>query len=432
MMTRIHSAVATVLIVFGGVVVYGQVDRANLNGTVADSTRAVVPGARVEVVSRETGLKRAVETGAGGVYSITGLPIGTYDLTISRDGFRDLEMKGIQLLVGETRTVDVELQLRTVSEEVQVLGTTAPLETTNSRVGAVLEHEQLENIPLNGRNWATLEALAPGAVNAGAGGQRDIRFVGRGRDDNNFTFDGIDATGVQEQSQKADARLNISLESIAEFRVESAVYTAESGASGGAQVNAVSKSGTNILHGATFEFFRDNALDARSPFHPSKTPPFRMNQFGANLGGPIARNRAFFFVNYEAIRQSLTQTVIGFVPNASFRTRTLATSPALKSILDGWPIGQTSIDANTDLYQASSVNVVRENSITARVDHNFTDRTSTFARYNVDDASIVRPFDQIGSRDTESIRPSNFVVQVMHIFSDRVLNEGKFGVNRSR
>jgi hypothetical protein len=130
-------------------------------------------------------------------------------------------MRGIQLFVGQTRTVDAELQVGAVSEELQVQATVAPLETSNARVGTVLEHQQLEDIPINGRNWATLETLAPGAVNSGGGGQRDIRFVGRGRDDNNFTFDGIDATGVQEQSQKADARLNISLESIAEFRVES-------------------------------------------------------------------------------------------------------------------------------------------------------------------------------------------------------------------
>src|SRR6266581_3788593 len=255
MVTRNHFGLATVLALCSGVVVYGQIDRANLNGTVTDSTRAVVPDARVEVVSRETGLKRMVGTGPGGVYSIAGLPIGTYDLTISRDGFRNFDVKGIQLLVGQTRTVDAELQLATVSEELQVQATTAPLETSNSRVGAVLEHQQLENIPINGRNWATLEALAPGAINSGSGGQRDIRFVGRGRDDNNFTFDGIDATGV-------------------------------------AQVTAVSKTGTNSFHGAGFEFFRDSAMDSRSPFDPAQIPSFRMNQFGANLGGPIARNRA--------------------------------------------------------------------------------------------------------------------------------------------
>src|SRR5438552_15019309 len=109
--------------------------------------------------------------------------------------------------------------------------------------------------------------LASGDINSGNGGKQDIRFVGRGRDDNNFTFDGIDATGVQEQSQKADARLNISLDSIAEFRVSAAVYTAESGASGGAQINAVSKTGTNNFHGAVFEFFRNNVCDPRSPFN---------------------------------------------------------------------------------------------------------------------------------------------------------------------
>ncbi|PYQ21228.1 MAG: hypothetical protein DMF81_16045 [Acidobacteria bacterium] len=430
MMTRTAFALATILVLSSSVG-YGQVDRANLNGTVTDSSGAVAAGARVELVSRETGLKRVVETGRTGVYSITGLPIGTYDLRISRAGFRTFEVNGIQLFVGQTRTVNAELQVGSVSEELQVLDTAAPLETSNARVGAVLEHRQLSDIPVNGRNWATLEILAPGAVNSGAGGQRDIRFFGRGRDDNNFTFDGIDATGVQEQSQKADARLNISLEAIAEFRVESAVYTAESGSSGGAQVNAVSKSGTNNFHGAVFEFLRDSAFDSRSPFDPAKIPPFRMNQFGANLGGPIARNRTFFFVSYEAIRQRLAQTITGFVPSAPFRARVLATSPALRPILDGWPIGQSPVDSNTDLYKASGVNSVHEDSVTARVDHSFSDQTSMFVRYNFDNAVIEKPFDAIGSRDKLSIRPSNLVVQLMHMFSGRAVNEAKFGMNRS-
>jgi hypothetical protein len=430
-MTRTDFALATVLVLCSGVVVYGQVDRANLNGTVTDSSRAAAAGAHVEVVSRETGLKRAAETGSTGVYIIAGLPIGTYDLKISRAGFRIFELSGIQLFVGQTRTVDAELQVGALSEEVQVQDTAAPLETSNARVGAVLEHQQLSDIPVNGRNWVTLEILAPGAVNSGSGGQQDIRFFGRGRDDNNFTFDGIDATGVQEQSQKADARLNISLEAIAEFRVESAVYSAESGSSGGAQVNAVSKTGTNNFHGAVFEFFRDNAFDARSPFDPAKTPPFRMNQFGANLGGPIVHDRTFFFVSYEGIRQKLTQTVTGFVPSAPFRARVLATSPALKPIVDGWPVGQTPVDADTDLYQAPGVNSVREDSITARLDHKFSDHTSAFVRYNFDNAVIEKPFDAIGGRDKLSIRPSNLVVQLMHIFSSQAVNEAKFGMNRS-
>ena len=431
MVTRNELALAVVLILCAAGVAYGQVDRANLNGTVTDSSRAMLADAHVELVSHDSGLKRVVTTGATGTYSITGIPIGTYDLTISRTGFRTFEVKGIQLVVGQTRTVDAELQVGAVSEEVQVDATVAPLETTNARVGAVLEHQQLDEIPVNGRNWATLEILAPGAINSGRGGQQDIRFFGRGRDDNNFTFDGIDATGVQEQSQKADARLNISLESIAEFRVESAVYTAESGSSGGAQVNAVSKSGTNTFHGAGFDFFRDSMFDSRSPFDPPEILPFRMNQFGVSLGGPIARNRTFFFVNYEAIRQTQTETIVGFVPNASFRGAAVAVSPALKPIVDAWPQGQTPVDDITDLYKAPGINSVREDSVTGRFDHSLSDRTSMFVRYNIDDVSIDKPFDPVGARDTEKIRPSNLAVQLMHIFSVQAVNETKFGINRS-
>ena len=414
-------------------VVYGQVDRAGLNGTVTDATGALVTNAHVEVVSRDTDFTRAAETGPAGVYSITELPIGTYDLRISKAGFRTLDVKGIQLFVGQIRTLDAQLQVGGVSQEVVVQSSAAALETNNANVAGVLEHQQLSDIPVNGRNWATLEMLAPGAINSGNGGQQSIRFMGRGRDDNNFTFDGIDATGVQEQSQKADARLNISLEAIAEFRVDSAVYTAESGGSGGAQVSAVSKSGTNQLHGAAYEFLRNSAVDARSPFDPPQIPPFRMNQFGASLGGPILKNRTFFFVNYEGIRQSLTNTQIAFVPNAAFRAQVLATSPALKPLLDGWPTGQTPVINNsiTDQYTSAGVNSVREDSGTVRLDHRFTDRTTMYVRYNIDDALIHRPFDNVGAIETEPIRPSNLAVQLTHIFSPNILNEVKAGMNRS-
>src|SRR5437762_6563448 len=373
---KLHRKLLVLLLALVTYPVAAQVDRATLTGTVTDSTGSVIVGARVEAVATSTALRRETVTGVNGAYELPGLPIGSYTVTISKAGFKVTQYTNVELSVGQSRTLDPQMEVSEMTSHVEIVETAAALNRSSAEVGEVIQSQQVRNIPLNGRNWASLGILAPGAINASDGSQRNIRFVGRGRDDNNFTFDGIDATGVQEQSQKADARLNISLDSIAEFRVESAVYTAESGSSGGAQVNAVSKTGTNSCHGAGFEFFRHNVFDARSPFDPSKIPPFRMNQFGANLGGPIARNRAFFFVNYEAIRQSLTQTVIGFVPNASFRTRALATSPALKSILDGWPIGQTSIDANTDLYQTSSVNSVRENSVTGRVDYSLTDHTS--------------------------------------------------------
>jgi hypothetical protein len=411
--------------------VYGQVDRSNLNGTVTDPSGALIANAKVQVVSRETGLTREVYTGPTGVYNITGLPIGTYDLTISRDGFNTPTVKEIQLFVGQTRTVDAKLEVGATATHIDVQAQAEALEQSNAQIGAVIESSQLSNIPVNGRNWATLMTLAPGAINVGGGDQRSIRFVGRARDDNNYTFDGIDASGVQEAPQKADARLNISLESIAEFRVNSSVYTAESGGAGGGQINAVSKTGTNELHGGVFEFLRNDALDARSSFDGPQIPPFRMNQFGGSLGGPVVKNRSFFFVSYEGIRQTLTQSLIGFVPNAAYRASVAATSPALKPFLNGWPTGQIPVDSITDQYNSTGVNSVREDSGTVRFDHKFTDKTTMFARYNIDDAFIDKPYDAVGGRDTTAIRPSNLVLQLMHVFSPTVINEAKVGMNRS-
>ena len=413
------------------VLVFGQVDRADLNGTVTDTSGSLVPGARVELASPSTGLTRDVVTGPSGVYSIPGIPIGTYDLKISKDGFRTFGMKNVQLFVGQSRTVDAKLELGTIGTHVEVQAQAAALETSNAQVGGVLEHQQLDSIPLNGRNWATLEMFTPGAINTGGGGQRDIRFAGHGLDDANYTFDGIDATGVQEQSQKADARLNISLESIAEFRVNSQNYTADSGSSGGGQVNAVSKTGTNNWHGGAFEYFRNNALDARSPFDPSQIPPFRMNQFGGSLGGPIKKNKTFFFVTYEAIRQSLSNTQIAFVPNAAYRAQVLAASTQLKPFLDAYPMGQTPVDSITDQYTSTGVNSTREDSGTVRVDHRFNDNNTLFVRYNIDDALKADPIDNIGGIETEPIRPSNFVISLTRVHSARMVNEAKFGVNRS-
>lgn len=150
-------------------------------------------------------------------------------------------------------------------------------------VGTVIGSSHMREIPLNGRHWASLMALAPGAINTGDGSQQTIRFVGRARDDNNWTFDGLDATGVKDPRQEAALRLVISTDTIAEFRVNSTMYSAESGNGAGGQVNLVSRSGTNEFHGSLFEFFRNDHMDSRNPFDTVKQP-FRLNQFGGNAG----------------------------------------------------------------------------------------------------------------------------------------------------
>ena len=179
-----------------------------------------------------------------------------------------------------------------------------------------------------------------------------MRFAGRGRDDNNFTYDGIDATNVINQAQQPYVRLAIPLGTIQEFRVDPLLATAEEGATGGGQLAVTSTSGTNAFHGSVFEFFRNDVFDARQPIdnlNPVQ-PPFRLNQFGGTFGGPITKDKTFFFVSYEGYRQRLGQTLPGFVPNDALRAEILATSPALAPIVNGFPHGQTPLDANTDTF----------------------------------------------------------------------------------
>ena len=252
--------------------VAAQVDYASLNGTVLDPSRAVVQGARVVAVSSDTGFRREITTSAGGSYQISGLGVGTYTVTISREGFRAAEFKNVELSVGQPRTIDANLQVGSLAESVEVTASLETLNRTSAEVGGLIEAEQIKEIPVSGRNWASLMMLAPGAVNYSDGSQRNIRFNGHSIDDANYTFDGIDNNGVQEQTQKAETRLNIALDSIAEFRVSTAVYTAETGSAGGAQISVVSKSGSNDYHGSAFYAVRNDHLDARSPFGRVSTP----------------------------------------------------------------------------------------------------------------------------------------------------------------
>src|ERR1051326_5226505 len=217
-----------------------QLDRATLTGTVADSSGAVIPGATVQIVSNETGLRREVQTGSNGTYVFSLLPIGAYTVTVSQDGFRTALIKDVRLGVGDNRTLNVALELSTLQTNVTVESTLTPLESTSAVVGTVIGSQQMRDIPLNGRHWASLMALAPGAINTGEGNQQSIRFVGRARDDNNWTFDGLDATGVKDPRQESALRLVISTDTIAEFRVNSTLYSAESGSGAGGQVNIVS------------------------------------------------------------------------------------------------------------------------------------------------------------------------------------------------
>src|SRR5262245_57776371 len=296
---RLVSILSTIIMV--ALPLAAQVDQAAISGTVTDSSGAVIQGAKIELLSPATGLHREATTNANGIYHLPVLQIGNYKITIAKEGFKTVEYPNVELSVGQPRTIDVRLEIGTISSAVQVSATVETLNRSSAEVGGLIESEQIKQIPVSGRNWASLMLLAPGAINYGDGAQRAIRFSGHSLDDSNFTFDGVDTSGVQEQTQKADTRLNIALDAISEFRVSTGVYTAESGAAGGAQVNVVSKTGSNQYHGSTFYAVRNDALDARSPFDDPTTglPPFTLHQFGGSFCGAIKKDKAFFYANYE-------------------------------------------------------------------------------------------------------------------------------------
>ncbi|HTP89179.1 MAG TPA: TonB-dependent receptor [Bryobacteraceae bacterium] len=406
-------------------------DRTALSGTVTDSSGARVPEVKVELKSNATGLSRETLTGPTGLYEFPTLPIGSYNVTMSKSGFKPQEIESIDLVFGQVRTVDATLEVGATSDTVQVSATSEMVNRTSAEVGQVIESEQINEIPISGRNWASLMLLAPGAVNFGDGAQRAIQFNGHSLDDSNFTFDGVDTSGVQEQTQKADTRLNIALGAIAEFRVSDAVYTAESGDAGGAQVNVVSKSGTNEFHGSAFYAVRNDALDARSPFDGPTLPPFTLHQSGANFGGPVIRNKAFFFVNFEDLHQSLGQTFENFIPNDAFRAQVLAKSPQLKPILDAYPTGGTPVDDIANLYTKVATDTIREDAGMFRFDYLFSDNDTMYLRYNIDNAYIDNPQDALGTHNVIPHVPQNLVLQYQHSFSPTTYNEAKFGLNRA-
>jgi hypothetical protein len=420
----------TVLCGVLGCPAFAQVDRATLSGSITDSSGAVIAGAKIEVVSQETGLRREMLSTETGTYTFSQLPIGVYTVTVSQTGFRTVIVRDLRLGVGDNRALNLEMEVSSIETTVSVEDILTPLESTSPVIGTVIGSQQVREIPLNGRHWASLMMLAPGAINTGDGSQQTIRFVGRARDDNNWTFDGLDATGVKDPRQEAALRLVISTDAIAEFRVNSTLYSADQGNGAGGQVNIVSKSGTNEFHGSVFEFVRNDVFDARNPFDTSKQP-FRLNQFGGNIGGPIVRNRTFFFANYEGLRQRVSQTFRNEVPSAAFRAR--ATDPEIRRILDAYPLGnQTTANPEIDWIVSNVAQKWREDAGTLRIDHRFNDNNSIFGRYNIDDGTIVNPRTVVSGDRTESFfRPSNFVLQYQRIFTPTIVNEVKAGFNRS-
>jgi hypothetical protein len=415
--------------VFGGTC-FSQVDRGSLTGTILDPSRKVIPGALV-VWTNTSGEERQTRSTAKGVYELPDLPIGTGAVVFSAPGFRSARYEAIDLVPGRTRTLNPVLKVAASGEQITVTEPLALLDQSSATLGDAVEQRAVDDLPLNGRNWTSLTELAPGAIDQGGSTQRSIRFTGRGRDEMNITFDGVDATGIVNQAQKAYVRLAIPVSSIAEFKVDTVLPTAEYGDASGAQISVVSSAGGNQFNGSLFEYFRNSDFDARSPFDQTHGPrPFHLNQFGGTFGGPIQKNKTFFFVDYEEIQQVQDQTLIGFVPSTQVRALVLSQSPALAPIVNAYPLGNGPI-SSTGVEQRTGAGRLTdtEYSETIRLDHRFSDSTTAYARFSYDNAQTIAPLGVLTDRQLSNEKPLNGLFELLHVFSPTLVNEFKFGTN---
>jgi hypothetical protein len=475
------SLVIVLSFAFGAPRALAQVDRAELEGTVTDPSGGVIMGASVKVLAVDTGLSEEQQTNSKGYYRFPGLAVGKYTVTTAGRGFETKAVEDVILRVGQTRTLDVQLGVGGVREKIEVQATMAPTDRVSAEAATVIDQNQISDLPNNGRDWASFTLLAPFAQDDGGGDQRTIRFAGRARDDNNFSIDGVDAGGIQEQAQKSQTRLQISQDAIQEYRVNSALYDVEYGTQSGGQIDVETKSGTNDYHGTVFGYFRNSVFDARNyndynlAGNPA-IPPFRLGQYGMTFGGPIKKNNTFFFISYEGIRQLQSTTEQVIVPAGvccGDFTGTgepgLVTTPYQKYVLDqstslgygaqmcqvmqafAWRTSVGSIDGctprfvfpdsafqyqggNQDQVTFAAPTTVHEDTWLVRIDHKISENTLLYGRAQRDISLVDAPngSSSLQSDKLQTINhPANYMLALEHTFRPTLFNEVKFYVNRA-
>src|ERR1700716_2422368 len=295
-----------------------QVAGGNLSGTITDPSGRLVPQAQVSIENVSTGITTAVSTNSDGYYTAANLLPGEYQITVSAKGFATEVRKGVSLTVGARQVVDLTLQVGSAAKTVVEVTTEAPaVQLASSDISAVVTATTVRELPLNGRSWTDLAALQPGvetiqtqptfAVGADRGNRgfgQQLTISGARPQQNNYRLDGISLNDYANGAPGSVLGGNLGVDAIQEFSVLTSNYSAEYGKTSGGVVNAVTRSGTNAFHGSGYEFFRNSALDAANFFEAGQRSPFKRNQFGGAIGGPIIKNRTFFFADYEGIRQS--------------------------------------------------------------------------------------------------------------------------------
>src|SRR5262245_34439465 len=427
---------------------FAQAD-ARFTGVVLDPSGAVVPGATVVVKNERTGEERTATTGSDGRYIVANLRPSVYTITATFGQLAPLKFDGLQLVAGQEFPLDLTMQAAGVTETVTVQATVSIIDVSSARNGVNVSEREVLNLPVNGRQMSQLLLQAPGSQNAGTGTWQDIRFSGRAVEQNVIRYDGVEGSAIIDSApgnvngeNNTPFKLQASLENVQEFRVESNNYPAEYGTGTGGQISVVTKSGGNAFHGALFEYFRDDSLDAPNYFDKQRNPDgsvitdlgkskLRQNQFGGSIGGPIAKDRAFFFASYEGYRLDAGLNFIEAVPSAAAWARAV---PAIASLQAGFLspdaviLAGASANPDFDIAQLQSTQTVREDAFSARLDVKLSPNWSSYYRFFRDSGDNKEPQGVTGRRFNVTSKPTNFVANLQGLMGTST-NDLKFGYN---
>src|SRR5438093_1747247 len=466
------AAAATLLLVT--VAAAAQQNTGTILGLVKDSSGAVVPGASITILNEETSLTRTVTTGENGAFRAPALPVGHYTVRAELAGFRTQAQRGLILEVAQELVVNPTLEVGAVPQEEVVVSAEAPLvNTTSSALGSVVNEQSMSDLPLNGRNYVDLTMLQPGvspqtlATTGGGATASGAWFSANGAPvrSNNFTLDGAPMVNAGGAAAASEAGTTLGVDGIREYKVVTSAFSAEYGMAMGSQTVMVSKDGTNLWHGDVFEYLRNSALDARNFFDYRTTsggrrlPLFQRNNFGGSFGGPIKKDKTFFYGVYEALRQNLGVTILDNVlpaachqlVNRGTNNTTLANPTACAPTLTSSSVVPQVIQPYLDLYPVPNLpsnhftfpssSTQREDYVQIRVDQHFSAADTLFGRYTIDDDELNNATNNIRAlasgaafpaiRTLGSSRGQSATLSEGHVFSPALLNTARLAFSRT-
>ena len=415
---------------------------ASLQGTVYDPSGGFVPGAAIEIRNAEQGAVRALITDDKGRYREPLLPPGEYELRVKVAGFQPVVLKGIKLTIGQDAVLDVKLEITGGVERINVSADEAPpIDLASAALSGTVNRSQMNDLPLNGRSFQELALLQPGvnaAVAAGSdavGGRgKKITIDGARPEQNSFLLDGSDINNVYNKTPGSVAGVLLGVETVQEFQVLTNSYSAEFGRSSGGIINAITRSGTNKLHGNLFEYLRNSTLDAKNYFDPAadRIPPFKRNQFGGTLGGPIRQDKTFFFGAFEAVKERLGVTGLTNVLDDNARNSATGAVSSLVQILFPRANGRV-LGGGVAEYSFTRSQPTDEYFAQGRIDHHFSEKDILFGRYTFDNGNVDR---QINNKPPdvffkERSRNQYVTLEHVHTFSQRLLNTLRVSFARS-